>query len=650
MSNDGVTFDLELAVKGFDQNLKKVDHSLNTFHKGFKTQAKSSSAAWASFAGNLGANAVAFAGRALMNLVGSIGDIGKQAIENAAIQEDAINDLNTALKGTGTFSEKASQDMQDFASSLQQTSIFGDEALLKTAALGAQMAKLSGEELKGATQAAADMASALGIGLDSAMTLIAKSATDGGSGLKRYGVEVEKGKNKTETLSNAIAALGEKFGGAALGKINTYQGAITQASNSYGDMLESVGQVITQSPIVISLVSEMGKFWTNLGTTISDNKVAIQKFVGEGLISLIDGMRALIPFINPVINTFKLLGSTFNVIQNGITSGIATLVGTVSQHWSNMIGIIKSGLSSLPDSMVPDGWVEGLDEAQETLTNIVSGSAEQITTDSEDIKASLTSIGDTLTTNVVGEEQLASLEERLLGFQKVILDSTDETALELAKRKKEADKKEAKEQKDKTKKNKTFFANNFLDLKDFEDRKTRYEELSDKQRSTNLKSTLGTIASLQSSSNKTLGAIGKAAAITTATIDGIAAVNKTFGSVPYPFSIPLAAAVGIATTANVAKIAGINFANGGLVPGNSIAGDSINANLNSREMVLNQPQQATLFNMANNGGGSSAGLIEAINNLGNRIQNMEIVLQADDQEIARSASRGFDSGIEIGRS
>ena len=41
MSN-GIEFDLELAVKGFDSSLKKADKNVQSFHKDFKSNVKKS--------------------------------------------------------------------------------------------------------------------------------------------------------------------------------------------------------------------------------------------------------------------------------------------------------------------------------------------------------------------------------------------------------------------------------------------------------------------------------------------------------------------------------------------------------------------------------------------------------------------------------
>ncbi|RZJ83950.1 MAG: hypothetical protein EON88_27950, partial [Brevundimonas sp.] len=85
------------------------------------------------------------------------------------------------------------------------------------------------------------------------------------------------------------------------------------------------------------------------------------------------------------------------------------------------------------------------------------------------------------------------------------------------------------------------------------------------QRLANADSFFSTLAELQNSSNKELAALGKAAAIAQATIDGYVAVQKALASAPPPFNYALAAAVGVVAAANVAQIAGM--ADGGLVRG-----------------------------------------------------------------------------------
>lgn len=74
----------------------------------------------------------------------------------------------------------------------------------------------------------------------------------------------------------------------------------------------------------------------------------------------------------------------------------------------------------------------------------------------------------------------------------------------------------------------------------------------------------GNLASLQSSKIKEVAAIGKAAAVAQATIDGIAAVQAALRGPPGPpWSYAIAAATGVSAAANVARIMGIGFERGG---------------------------------------------------------------------------------------
>lgn len=78
-------------------------------------------------------------------------------------------------------------------------------------------------------------------------------------------------------------------------------------------------------------------------------------------------------------------------------------------------------------------------------------------------------------------------------------------------------------------------------------------------RLSNTQSFFGSLAVLSKSGNSKIAAIGKAAAATQATIDGVLAVQKALASAPPPVNYALAAAVGAAAAANVAQILGTNL-------------------------------------------------------------------------------------------
>ena len=152
----------------------------------------------------------------------------------------------------------------------------------------------------------------------------------------------------------------------------------------------------------------------------------------------------------------------------------------------------------------------------------------------------------------------------------------------------------------------------------------------------------GQLATLARSENKTLAAIGKAGAIAQIAVKTPEAIASSFaygariGGPPLGFIFGAIAAAAQAQQA--ASVAGVNFQDGGIVPGSSFSGDNVQANVNSGEMVLNRQQQTSLFNLANNNSGGQ----------GSREIVVNTSVQVGEEEIARAVSRQVANGFELG--
>ncbi len=96
-----------------------------------------------------------------------------------------------------------------------------------------------------------------------------------------------------------------------------------------------------------------------------------------------------------------------------------------------------------------------------------------------------------------------------------------------------------------------------------QDNQAKIEDARNKASLENASEFFGTLATLTQSENKKLAAIGKAAAVAQATVDGFLAAQKALAAFPPPFNFVAAAAVGVATAANIASIAGVGFMDGG---------------------------------------------------------------------------------------
>ena len=103
-----------------------------------------------------------------------------------------------------------------------------------------------------------------------------------------------------------------------------------------------------------------------------------------------------------------------------------------------------------------------------------------------------------------------------------------------------------------------------------------------------------------------------------ATISAFESINKTIATGGF-FAIPLAISTGALAFANVAKIAGIGFQEGGVVPGSSFTGDNILAGLNSQEVVLTAAQTENLAGQLGGGAAAAAAPVRAVGEIDGQV-------------------------------
>ena len=155
-------------------------------------------------------------------------------------------------------------------------------------------------------------------------------------------------------------------------------------------------------------------------------------------------------------------------------------------------------------------------------------------------------------------------------------------------------------------------------------------------------SLFGAIADLAAAGGKKTFAISKAFAKAEALISGYQAVQNALATKPFVLGLTLAAAATIRTAANVARINSTQapaFEQGGIVPGNSFAGDNITARVNSGEMILNRAQQARLFAQANGGAPTTGNGQEVV---------VHTTVEIDGEAVTKAVSRQVANGVELG--
>ena len=490
-------------------------------------------------------NAASFIKNKLVGAFSSLVNVLKESIRAAQVQEDAINKLNSQLVISGTYTRRVSKEMQIFASRLQEVTRFGDEAILGQLAFAVAMGA-SNKQAQQIVTAAADMAEALNIDLNSAVRNIAKTL---GGFAGELGEVIPELKNLTAEQLKAgegVKLLADRFKGAAGDAVDSYSGRVSQLTNAYGDLTEQIGIFVTNSPIVIEVLKQGKKLFEDLGTVLVDNKKVFQDLVRDGILIAAKGLQLATEFTLALIVAYKKLNLLFGT--SAIVRDIKEL--EIKQRFDE---------KAIENLKVRIRLTKDFDEIRDSVKEI-----KVIEKRLDLINVELKAKRDLLVTDSERfRKERTALVEISIQLNKFVKQLDKSTTQELDASKKKIKAKEAEE------KSKLNAYKKRLAKEKAEDKK---KQAADKKLAAqNLdatKSSLDTISTLTSSANSELFAIGKAGAVASATINGYEAVTKAF-AIGGPLGFILGPLVALAVANQIHGILATpkpSFATGGVVP------------------------------------------------------------------------------------
>ena len=602
----GVQGDAEVQLKKIGQ---AAEDAADKASKGFG----SASRIFDIFAGNLAAG---LAEKALEKVAAgfeAVVDFVGESIHAAAEAEANFNSLKFALQSAGAAGDTSAKKFNAFAESLQATTKYSDDAILSAGALIEQIAKLDEDGLEQATQAAANLSSALGIDLQTAAQAVGKVAIGEASILNKYGFELDKAASNADNFANALDFINQKFGGAAASQVNTFAGAQAQLANQFDNLKEAIGALIVENPIVIKLFQAMSNAVVAMTDYVKENSDTLRSWVSTGLIYAVEGIELTLVATQVLATGFLKLTEVYLKSQLAISSIAKYLPGIVGdtaklteavaekllpkvqgamEFLAGPTEKLRENLTALREDLEKtaqaseSGAVRGIQAGQQEVdqikglqTTLTQSQQEELEKrHQQQVAAKQKEIDEILAMNGF----LMSEQERQHNFSNdAIIKSNFEKAEKIAASEKDLSKK-------------------LLDIKKSE---SDYQRKIDQELFQGKVDTLNKIATLQTAKSKELQVIGKAAAISTATIDGVLAVQKALATFSPPFNFIMAGLVGVATAANIAKIAGVPLAKGGEVPA-GYPNDTFPARLTSGETVVDRTTTSQLKNFLSDGGQS----------------------------------------------
>ena len=166
-------------------------------------------------------------------------------VKTSGKQQESLQRLSSAFGKDGVDS------LSKYASELQKVSTFGDEninvAMAQFGAFGANV-----DQTKALAKATLDLSVGMGLDLNNAALLIAKSFASSTNALSRYDIQLDSTMSKQEKIAAITSEVEKKYGGLAKQIAATTTGQLTQAQNAMGDLGEKMGSVLAPAILKIA--------------------------------------------------------------------------------------------------------------------------------------------------------------------------------------------------------------------------------------------------------------------------------------------------------------------------------------------------------------------------------------------------------------
>ncbi len=625
----GLRAEMQAASKSVEGATSKMDKAIEEFSKNSSKNTSFFQQTMATMTGFLASQAVTGAIGLLKDgitaLASELVDAGQEAIAD----EQAFARLANSLKLSGNFSKEAADDLEEYANEMEGVAGVSADVIAGNLAVLSSLTRLNSEGLKKAETAAIELSAALGKDLGTTTEMVAKAIGGNDMAFKKLNISMNLTSDATKNLEIVTATMAEKFGGSAAAKMKTFGGALFVLKDSYGDMFKEVAKAITQNEVVISVMNAVSKIFSDFTKEIKMSGSAVRDGIGKAILDLIDILQGLSEFLSGTIRFFQFLNGVLHSVETGIRVLIqglaafgAAMDGNFSRAEEHLNGIAKSAQNTqdafgqMFESNVFDSATQSLGKIKESaktaFDEMVAGPKkagdeidkykDKATQVSEAAKAqaeALKSFGEGLASQgsaisnqfdfanqmlaesnaqqmaMIGEDNAAKIQAQMdfFALQNELRDAqyaSEQEALVNAR---------AQNLITDTQYNaaKLALAQKYaLDNAKAETALSNMKAEQEKTRQNNSKETWNNLVAMSGSSNKELASIGKAFAITQATIDGYGAVQKALNSgIPFPANIAAAALVGASAAANVAKIAGVGL-KGGIdsVPRSASGGNS----------------------------------------------------------------------------
>lgn len=668
----------ENAVKQLGIQTKKTEKSVSNLN----VSIKQSASAFKSFAGNIAAIGVANLASGVSSLTRSFFD-QTQALEDLTTQFEVLTGsagtANQLVAELQEFSAATPFQLEDIGRATSRLISFGfsvEEAKSSLSDIG-DVAAASGSNLGELSLIFGQVSAAGKLTGERLLQLQERAIPIGPAIAKTMGVAessvrelVSQGKVDFETFEKAFQSLNDEGEFAFEGMIKrsqTLSGRISTLTDNFSLLTANIGAKF--APLFKTAVTAV----TNFIQAISESK-GFDQFI-DNLVNQIPNAIRIVGF---AFSTFTSIIATVRQVINSIRAGFNSLAATAIDAvikinnatiaLKRLVGLDTSGLEQANETLnlwkdtLVDVRSEALqanaeiEKSQNDLEQTIAESTQNVVNSyKQEVEASNEKANAVVENNKKEVDSVVEKQQKLVDLRTLFQEAEALSTMEfnaaqadmqmLANEESYTRTLEGLQEEEKLRiladvrrlqqAGKTEEA-----IKKIQEGAAKAKQERQKQELTEERGFYGQLQTLSQSNNKALAAIGKAGALVQIALKTEEAIGNSYAFGTRIGGPALGGVFGgiaaAAMAARAAKIAGLNFQDGGIVPGTSFTGDRVQANVNSGEMILNRQQQTQLFAQANGAPGASREIV------------VHTTVELDGESVARSVSRQVANGFELG--
>ena len=202
---------------------------------------------------------------------------------------EAANEAEASEKKLSTALGYTSKALLDQSAALQKLTTYGDDQIVQ---VQASIAAFTRDEyvIKALTRTTLDFAAAKGMDLASAGDLVAKSFGSSTNALARYGIHADAAAGSTEKLHQITEGIASLYGGQAEAAAATFGGRIAQLKNTFGDLQEEIGFVITKNSFFTKSLDLLRQYLERAAQWVHNNRLALMELAKSGMIRVVESI------------------------------------------------------------------------------------------------------------------------------------------------------------------------------------------------------------------------------------------------------------------------------------------------------------------------------------------------------------------------